>query len=124
MVAISRIPARYTRLIPAAYFALLGIFDIGMDLWHHTLRWEQLGFNLLLMVPLLIRRKPIWTIFGWVGTIFWAYLFIVVFVWFTDYLIGKPFRYPAETFGIGLPFTAISLTCSIALIYLGRDKHR
>jgi hypothetical protein len=118
-ISIRRIPIKYFALVPAIYFASLGLFDIGMDLYHHTI-YAQTWRNLILFIPLIFRHSKVYIVTGILLTLLWAYLLFVLFVWFLQYMQGKHFIDPAITFGFGGLFIGFSLFCSLAMLYAGR----
>ena len=67
-----RIPPHYLYLIPGIFFAALGAFDIGADLFHHKLYWSSILFNALLFMPLLLRKAIVFKAFGIAGVIIFS----------------------------------------------------
>ncbi len=118
MLALRQIWTKYAALFPAIYFMLLGIFDIGMDLWHSTTS-IQTWLNMILFIPIVFRNRILDTIFGVILSLLFTYLLLALIVWFLQYARGAHFKYPFETFVFGPLFVGFSLFCSITFVYKG-----
>lgn len=116
MQALRFIWVKYAALFPAIYFMLLGLFDISMDLWHHTIT-AQIWLNLILFIPIVFRNKTVSTIVGLLLSLLFAYFLLAEFLWFIAYLRGRHFENPFDTFVIGPLFIGFSLFCAAALVY-------
>ncbi len=111
------VPARYFRLIPAIYFGLIGIYDIGIDIWHHKLILFNLFIDVVLIIPLLINHRITHLVCGILFGILSLYGMFACFIFFVQYLQGKHFLYLFETLFVGPVFTSFSLLCALSLIY-------
>ena len=106
--------------IPAIYFALLGAFDIGMDIWHGTLTPFQTFFNIAFFIPLIFRNRHVFAVLGILFTGLWAYLLMGGL-----YLLsaGKADHIGTlEKAGVSL-FLIFSLLCSVAMMYIGAQQY-
>lgn len=93
---------------------LLGLFDIGMDVWHGTLSWFQTTFNLVFFIPILFRKQSVHLFIGSIFTVLWAYLLFAG----TMIMSENPNLPTYERYGATL-FLSISFVCSIMLIWSG-----
>lgn len=118
-----RIPVKYMRLVPAIFFALGGVIDIGADLWHHKLTTGGFLFNFMLLVPLLVNHRLVHLCCGMLFGALSLYLFFALFVYLNRYLNGSHFSHAFEMFTIGPLLASLSLICSLSLIYVGTLTH-
>lgn len=102
-------------LIACLYFMLLGMFDIGMDIWHGTLTWFQTTFNLAFFIPILFRKQPVHLFMGVVFFLLWSYLLVggmVTLSLFDESIeVSKQYAFAA--------FLLFSFCCSLILIWSG-----
>lgn len=101
-------------LIAAIYFALLGLFDIGMDIWHGTLSWFFLVFNLAFFIPLLFRRQPVYLFTGIVFTMLFGYLLLAG----AALAFNGPGMMTIQRYGVAA-MLFFSFACAITLIIAG-----
>ena len=115
-----RIPKSYFARIPAIYFLLLGMFDIGMDLWAETFTWSFVLFNAVFFLPLIFPKRKLYLVFGICSSVFWSYLLIGggLFV-----MPGNPRISTLQAIGVSF-FLLFSLLCSLSLVYAGADYCR
>lgn len=109
------ISTRQLALGASVYFALLGLFDIGMDIYHNSLSPLILLFNLFFFVPIIFRNKTIHLLFGVLFSLLWIYL---IFGALSIAVLTK--QTGLKEISIGL-FLLFSLGCSLLLIYRGLD---
>lgn len=114
-----RIPPHYLYLIPGIFFAALGAFDIGADLFHHKLYWSSILFNALLFLPLVLRKAIVFKAFGIAGVLFSAYFALAILVFFNRYLDDFQFASTFDTFVAGPIFVVCICLCSLSLFYAG-----
>lgn len=113
------IPRRVFRLVPAIFFAAIGIFDIVSDALAQKLAPPNVLFNLILFIPLLIDRKTIHIICGIIALAFSLYAGAFLFVCFIKYTQGAHFTFFFDTFVVAPIFIGLTFICSLSLIYAG-----
>jgi len=110
---------KYFGLVPAIYFLLLGIFDIGMDAWYNSLSWFFVLCNLAFFIPIIFRNRRVYLICGICFSALWTYLFFASLI-----LIPKGNGLSAlQIVGVEL-FLLFSLACSVSMLYAGSKKFR
>lgn len=114
-----KIPNHILCLIPSVYFALLGVFDIVMDVWDGKIHWQFIAFNFIFFLPLIIRHRILYMTLGTIGILAFGYVILVLFVWLNGYMAGKPLKDPIGTFAIGFPFSIISFLMACSLVTAG-----
>lgn len=107
---------------PPAYFTGLSVACTVMDILSGSFSWYWLCIYALLYTPLFIRSRYVSKAFGFISALVFSYLLFVVLVWFIQYLGGRHFEIPMQTFGVGFTFLTVSLLFSIALIYTSRSS--
>lgn len=107
---------KYLRLIPAIYFAAIGAIDIVSDAVAYKLVWQNILFNLILFIPLLVSSKDIQIIFGFVTLTFSIFAIGFLLICFDKYSQGT---YSFYTIIIGPLLIVATLLCSVSLIYSG-----
>ena len=109
-----RVPLKYLAFVPAIYFMLLGLYDIG-DAWlDGEVTWSHVLFNAVLLVPIVFRKRSVYLICG------------VCFSMLSLYgavggMIEIP-RTPGITrleIAMAFLFLNFSLLCSLSLWYVG-----
>jgi hypothetical protein len=112
-----QVPHKYLVLVPAIYFSLLGIYDIGSDWVDGKLTWSHTLLNAVFFLPLVLKKKLVYIVCGFCFSLLWLYL-----------LIGSLIEIP-ETPGItqleiaaGFLFIGCSLLCSLLLWYTGVQR--
>lgn len=116
---------KHLRLIPATYFMLLGSFSIVMELSHNGFSSYWFCIYAILFLPVLVPVRLVWTMFGLVLSFIFGVLLLISFGWFIQYLNGGYFKYPFDTFVIGVPFIIWTLLCAMLLCCVGltsKDK--
>ena len=111
----------FIRFVPAVYFLFLGIVSMVMEFWSGGASPSLLRFCLyaMLFLPGLAPTKLVWTVLGMLGVVVFGILLMVGFGWLIQYLNGTYFRYPFDTFVVGLPFNTWNLSCALWMPYLG-----
>jgi len=105
--------------VPAVYFMLLGMFNIGMDLWHNTFRGLPSLGNLIFFIPIIFRRRRIYLVCGICFSLLFLYfLFASLFV-----VPGNTRITPLEAWAVEF-WLLFSFACSLSLWYVGTRKFR
>ncbi len=114
-----KIPVAYLRWVPAIVFALLGIYDIGVDWMDHKLTLYHVLFNAAFLLPLLIPHWVTYLICGFLYLVISAYIFICLNVFLVQFLNGHQMKRAWDTFIYGFPLSILGLLCSLSLLYVG-----
>lgn len=111
----------HSPLLPAIFFALIGLADIAADLYRGQLKYANLIFNMVLILPLLVRHRHVYLLFGIIGIAGSSYILLALLVWLGQYLSGRSFGNPVETFVAGPAFALLCLGMSLRMLLSRRD---
>lgn len=104
-------------ITPSVYFLLLGLYDIGMDVWHGTPGWYHVLVNLVFIIPVVFRGARVHLFLGILFTLLWGYLAVA------GGMILSSGNYPEHVSGWGVAgmasFLLFSFICSVAMMMGG-----
>lgn len=107
------------------YFILLGVANvIGTAIYSDHPGLKDFVVLALFCTPLLVNKKFYYLIFGAISTLLWAYLLFAVFRMNVEYVRGvyehtNPYMSAGGALAVGYTFCAVSLFCSLLIIYAG-----
>lgn len=116
---------KLAKYIGSIYFIGLGLVNvIGTAIYSNNLGYKDLIVLALFCTPLLVNKKFYYFIFGAISSLLWGYLLFAVFQMHVKHVRGidphtNPYMSAATAFTIGYSFCAVSLICSLLIVYAG-----
>ena len=123
--AVTNKKRKLAKYIGCIYFIVLGLVNvIGTAIYSDNLNFRDFIVLALFCTPLLVNKKFYYLIFGAISSLLWAYLLFAVFQMNVKHVRGidphtNPYMSAAAAFTIGYSLCAISLICSLLIVYAG-----
>lgn len=122
VLSLKRIPVSRLAVVSSLFFAIIGAYDILVDIPDHRLTPGVVAVNLLFFVPLALPYPLVYRVFGWLAVCFALYGCFAIWIFLMQHLQGRLMPHPYDTFVTGPLLMLSILGGGLVLIKAGKTK--